>query len=209
MTTSTFLLFLKQFRKDFFHIGAALPSSSALGKAGAAYLAQKKGTVRVLEAGAGTGSFTRQIIPLLEPGDTLDAVEINASLIAHLRQRLKTEPGFQPKQGVTVNLINDDVRNISGQYDYIIFSLPLTNFPPALVEEILTLMMEHLKPGGVFSYVKYIFISRFKYWLGGAKTRQEMNANRRVIEKFAARYQIEKRAVMFNMPPTWVYYWRK
>ncbi|HHJ06072.1 MAG TPA: hypothetical protein ENK24_01075, partial [Anaerolineae bacterium] len=124
MTTSSFLLFLKQFRQDFFHIGAALPSSSALGRAGAAYVAQKKGSVRVLEAGAGTGSFTRQIIPLLEPGDTLDAVEINPHLIAHLRQRLQSEPGFQPKKGVTVNLINDDVRNISGEYDYIVFSLP-------------------------------------------------------------------------------------
>ena len=209
MTTSSFLLFLKQFRQDFFHIGAALPSSSALGRAGAAYVAQKKGSVRVLEAGAGTGSFTRQIIPLLEPGDTLDAVEINPHLIAHLRQRLQSEPGFQPKKGVTVNLINDDVRNISGEYDYIVFSLPLTNFPPALVEEILTSMMEHLKPGGVFSYVKYIFISRFKYWFGGAKTRQEMNANREIIDRFAAQYQIEKRAVMLNLPPTWVYYWRK
>ncbi|HEY84099.1 MAG TPA: methyltransferase domain-containing protein, partial [Chloroflexi bacterium] len=148
----SFLLFLKQFREDFFHIGAALPSSSALGRAGAAYLAKKEGPVRVLEAGAGTGSFTRQIIHLLEPGDIFDVVEINPNLIAHLRQRLENEAGFQPREGVTVNLINDDVRRAAtGEYDYIIFSLPLTNFPPSLVQEILELMMARLKPGGVFS----------------------------------------------------------
>lgn len=207
---SSMSLFFRQFRRDFFHMGAVLPSSRYLGRAGAAYLAQKQGPVRVLEAGAGTGSFTREIIPLLEPGDTLDAVELNTGLLARLQRRLYTEATFAPRPGVTVNLINADIRSVaSGQYDYIIFSLPLTNFPPALVEEILSLMMARLKPGGVFSYVKYIFISRLKYWWGNHNIKAGMDANQAIIQSFAARYQINRRAVLRNVPPTWVYYWQK
>jgi phospholipid N-methyltransferase len=210
MITNSTRLFFEQFRNDFFHMGAVLPSSSALARAGVAYLAQKQGPVRVLEAGAGTGSFTREIIPLLEAGDTVDVVELSSDLMALLRQRFETEPEFQPKAGVTVNLINADVRSISaGQYDYIVFSLPLTNFPPLLVEEILALMIERLKPGGVFSYVKYIFISRFKYQFSGADVRANLDANQSIIQSFASRYQIDQRAVMLNVPPTWVYYWQK
>ncbi|MCG3212152.1 MAG: hypothetical protein FOGNACKC_05800 [Anaerolineae bacterium] len=210
MTTNSTRLFFQQFRRDFFHMGAVLPSSAALGRAGVAYLAQKQGSVRVLEAGAGTGSFTREIVPLLQPGDTLDAVELNGDLVALLKQRFATEPEFQSRPGVTVNLINADVRSISsGQYDYIVFSLPLTNFPPALVEEILTLMLARLKPGGVFSFVKYIFISRFKYLFSRADVKSHMDTNQAIIHAFAAKYQINQRAVLANVPPTWVYYWQK
>jgi phospholipid N-methyltransferase len=204
-------LFIRQFKDDFFHMGAILPSSRYLGQAGVSYLARRDPAqpVRVLEAGAGTGSFTREIVPLLRSGDTLDAVELNGSLVAHLRQRFATEPEFQAAPGVEINLINADVRSIAGEYDYIVFSLPLTNFPPPLVEEILALMIERLKPGGVFSYVRYIFISRFKYAFGGAATRSQMEANAAIIARFAARYQIDQQAVTRNVPPTWVYYWQR
>jgi phosphatidylethanolamine/phosphatidyl-N-methylethanolamine N-methyltransferase len=203
-------LFFRHYIRDFFHIGAVLPSSGALGRAAAAYLAQKQGPARVLEAGAGTGAFTAEIMPLLSPGDTLDVVEINPALMEALKQRFAQEPRFQAP-GVQVNFITADVRQIakSQQYDYIVFSLPLTNFPPALVQEILDLMLSLLKPGGVFSFVKYIFISRFKYLLGGAAIRAAMRANQQIIAGFAGRYQIERRAVLKNVPPSWVYYWQK
>ncbi|MCB0226788.1 MAG: hypothetical protein KDI02_24040, partial [Anaerolineae bacterium] len=121
-------LFVRQFMSDFFHMGAVLPSSRYLGQAGAAYLAQKQGRVDVLEVGSGTGSFTREIVPLLDAGDRLDMVEINTDLIAYLRRRFETEPAFQLKPGVTANFINSDVRGLAGRftYDYIVFSLPLT-----------------------------------------------------------------------------------
>ncbi|MCB9078507.1 MAG: methyltransferase domain-containing protein [Anaerolineaceae bacterium] len=204
-------LFIRQFMSDFFHMGAVLPSSHYLGQAGAAYLTQKQGRVDVLEVGSGTGSFTREIAPLLDAGDRLDMVEINTDLIAYLRRRFETEPAFQLKPGVTANFINSDVRGLAGHftYDYIVFSLPLTNFPPEMVQSILNLMIERLKPGGVFSYVKYAFISRFKYLLGGAATRSAMKQNQEIIRSFAQLYQIEQRLVWRNVPPAWTFYWQK
>ena len=191
-------------------MGAVLPSSGALARSGVAYLAQKAGPVRVLEAGAGTGPFTRQIVPLLQSGDVLDIVEINPQLIAYLQQQFEQEAAFQTRPGVAVNFLCQDLRRIEPkQYDYIVFSLPLTNFPPAMVQEILELMIERLKPGGVFSYVKYIFISRLKYLFSGSNVKLRMRANQKIIQSFAGRYQIERRAVIPNVPPTWVYYWQK
>jgi phospholipid N-methyltransferase len=204
-------LFFQQFFEDFFHVGAILPSSRYLGQAVVSYLAQKQGQVRVLEAGAGTGPFTREIVPLLQPGDILDAVELNSKLIDTLEQRFAQEPEFQTPEGVTANLIADDVRNVAKhhQYDYIVFSLPLTNFPPELVQEILDLMMDRLKPGGVFSYVHYIFVSRFKYVFSSSAVRAEIRANKEIIASFANQYQIERRAVVRNIPPSWSYFWQK
>jgi phospholipid N-methyltransferase len=205
------LLFWQQFRDDFIQVGAVLPSSVALGQAAVAYLAQKQGPVEVLEAGSGTGSFTREIVPLLEPGDSLDAVEINPSLINHLHQRFQNEPAFQASPNVDIRLINANLLHFpfKKQYDYIIFSLPLTNFPPQLVEEFLTLMVKHLKPGGVFSYVKYVWIGQFKYLFSGIETKSEMTQTRQIIKGFADQYQFDRRVVMANVPPTWVHYWRK
>jgi len=203
-------LFFRQFVSDFSHMGAILPSSRALARSVVAYLAQKQGPVRVLEAGAGTGAFTRDIVSLLKAGDSFDIVEINPKLIAYLQQRFEQEAGFQPKPGVEINFINDDIRNIEPKtYHYIIFSLPLTNFPPSLVQEILDFMIECLEPGGVFSYVKYIFIGRLKYLFSGPPIKASMKSNQNIIKSFADRYQIERRSVLLNVPPTWVFYWRK
>jgi phosphatidylethanolamine/phosphatidyl-N-methylethanolamine N-methyltransferase len=203
-------LFFQQFRQNPFQTGAILPGSKALAQAMVAYLAQKQGQVHVLEVGAGTGAFTTRIIPLLQPGDSLDIVEINPKLMAYLRQQCQMEPRFQT-DGIEVRFINDDIRNVSFQadYEYIIFSLPLTNFPSAMVQEILELMMSHLKPGGVFSYVKYIFIGRLKYLLGGPTVRAEMKASQEIINVFARQHQLERRAILRNVPPAWTYYWQK
>jgi len=210
-SASALQLFWRNFRRNFFEMGAILPSSGALAQAGVAYLAQKQKPAQVLEVGAGTGAFTREIVPLLQPGDTLDVVEINPELMTHLQQRFRQEPAFKITAGVEVNFITADIRRVPFQhpYDYIIFSLPLTNFPPSMVEEILNLMIEHLKPGGVFSYVKYIFIGRLKYLLGGSTVRTEMTANQKIIRGFASQYQVERRAVWRNIPPAWAYYWQK
>ncbi|NJN81842.1 MAG: hypothetical protein HC802_05825 [Caldilineaceae bacterium] len=72
MTIRSQRMFWNQFIENYAAVGALLPSSRALGQAGAAYLGHPRSTpIRVLEAGAGTGSFTCEAIPLLRPGDRL------------------------------------------------------------------------------------------------------------------------------------------
>jgi phospholipid N-methyltransferase len=203
-------LFFQQFKQHFFEVGAILPSSPALGRAAAAYLAQKQGPAQVLEVGAGTGAFTKEIAPLLKPGDSLDLVEINPNLMVYLRQQFQQQPQLL-RPGVNLTFITEDIRQVAfdHDYDYIIFSLPLTNFPPAMGQEILDLMMTQLKPGGIFSHVRYAFIGRVKYLLSGAEGQANIRAYRKMMRQFAGRYQIDRRLVWLNVPPTWVFYWQK
>jgi phosphatidylethanolamine/phosphatidyl-N-methylethanolamine N-methyltransferase len=203
-------LFFRQFIRHPFETGAILPSSRALGRAMVAYLARKQGRADVLEVGAGSGAFTTAILPLLQPGDTLDVVEINPELMAFLRQRLEREFPM-PTDSVRVRFFNDDVRHapLEQDYDYIVFSLPLTNFPLAMVQEILERMLRHLKPGGVFSYVKYIGLGRLKYLASSAAARADMRAKQAYVDRLARQYQVERRAVLRSLPPAWTFYWRK
>jgi phospholipid N-methyltransferase len=129
----------------------------------------------------------------------------------YLKNRFKQDPRFVTQAGVTVNFITADVRQLdpAKTYDYIIFSLPLTNFPSPMVEEILTLMMARLKPGGIFSYVHYIFFGRLKYLSSSSAGKATIRRNQAIIKRFADQYQIERRAVLANVPPSWVYYWQK
>jgi hypothetical protein len=76
-------------------------------------------------------------------------------------------------------------------------------------QEILDLMMTQLKPGGIFSHVRYAFIGRVKYLLSGAEGQANIRAYRKMMQQFAGRYQIDRRLVWLNIPPTWVFYWQK
>jgi hypothetical protein len=78
-----------------------------------------------------------------------------------------------------------------------------------MVEDILTIMMDHLQPGGVFSYVRYAGLSRLRHFFGTSSEQAQLCARQSIIDRFAKRYQIGQRLVWANIPPTWVHYWRK
>ncbi len=180
-----------------------------MAKAITSYLSQKQGRVNVLEAGPGSGAFTGEIVSRLQRDDTLDLVEINPLFVSVLQNRVQTEALFQSHRN-RITLINADLRHLplTRTYDYIVSSLPFANFPPDLMEEVLLVILDHLKPGGIFSFVNYIFIGRLKF-LAGSSTWQNYRKNRTIIERYAQEYQFARRAIVANIPPTWVLYWRK
>lgn len=202
-------LFLQQFSKNFVDIGTLFPSSVYLAQASVAYLTEKKGPITVLEAGAGTGSLTKVILQLLKPDDSLDLIELNPELTSFLQQRLRHDPAFQHE--TNLRLINGNLLHfpLKRQYDFIVCSLPFSNFPPAMVNALMTKMMAQLKSGGVFSYIKYAGLKRLKYAFGTPDIRTSMKEKQTLINRFKRTYQIEQRLVWANFPPTWVYYWRK
>jgi phospholipid N-methyltransferase len=203
-------LFFREYLSNFMHVGAVLPSSAALGRAAAVYVISKDGPARILEAGAGTGSFTCEIVPHLQPGDQLDAVEINPLLLGYLQRRL-AQDGSLSRPGVQVRLIQADLLRFpfGGQYDYIVFSLPLTIFPPEMVREVLEIMLDHLRPGGVFSYVRYALLGRLRYLVGNRQEQDDLSRRQAIIADYAQKYEVGRQLVLANMPPTWVTYWRK
>lgn len=207
------LLFAQEFVKHLREVGAILPSSRYLGRASAKHIRPAGGLtrpIRVLEAGAGTGSFTCEIIPRLSTGDSLDAIELNSMLCSMLHDRLSRN-GLLSDPSVEVNLINGDLLffPLDTTYDRIVSSLPLTNLPVAFVELFLSRMMALLKPGGVFSYVQYAALGTMKVAVGNSAARTKIEQKSAVMQTYAEQYQFERSLVWRNVPPTWVYYWRK
>src|SRR5262245_57412576 len=86
--------FFREYRRHVRTTGSLLPSSRFLARALVAELRRPRGPYRILEVGPGTGSVTREILRYLQPGDRLDAVEINSHFVHLLRRRFESERPF-------------------------------------------------------------------------------------------------------------------
>ncbi|MCI0420825.1 MAG: methyltransferase domain-containing protein [Acidobacteria bacterium] len=203
-------LFYSQFRDSFTTTGAIAPSSPLLGKAITHPLSQRPSRpVRVLEVGAGTGAFTRQILKHLRAGDQLDIYELNSRFCDYLR----AHPPWQEcaLKGIFCRLHNADVRGVSteSRYDYIVCGLPFNNFEPEVVSEILSVLIERLSPEGVFSYFEYIFSHEFKSRFLKPSDRQRMIRVGAIVRAFIRKHQFGYRQVWLNLPPAKARYCRK
>jgi phosphatidylethanolamine/phosphatidyl-N-methylethanolamine N-methyltransferase len=195
-------LFYAEFRRHFVTTGAIAPSGAALARAITAPLAAAPGPRRVLEAGAGTGVFTREILRHLEAGDTLDIYEINPVFLPWLERR--KEQARIEARGIhcTVHACDLGLAPAEPRYDFIISGLPLNNFAPQRVGEILELLESRLRPGGVLSYFEYLYIRDLKRALVHDRAeRARIEAVTAVVEGFLARHRHQAETVVWNLPP--------
>ena len=179
--------FLKQFWKEKKMVGAMAPSSR--------FLAKKMlknidfSTVKTLvELGPGTGVFTKEIIQKMAPDAILLVFELNDNFYESLKNLIHDS---------RVHLIHDSAEKIKhyltekqlDKTDYIISSLPLSNFPLTLRQTILEESKQALTENG-----KYI---QFQYSL----------QNKRQINRIFPEIDIE--FTPLNFPPAFVLTCRK
>jgi phosphatidylethanolamine/phosphatidyl-N-methylethanolamine N-methyltransferase len=145
--------FIKQFWKEKKMVGSMIPSSR--------YLADKMlenidfESARVLvELGPGTGVFTEKILEKMHKEAKILVFELNEDFFNLLQKRIN-----DPR----VILINDSaesmeqyltVNNLSSA-DYVISSLPLTNFTAALRKQILENSKRILRDNGKYIQFQY------------------------------------------------------
>ncbi|CAN5294590.1 rRNA adenine N-6-methyltransferase family protein [soil metagenome] len=201
--------FVSVSRRNFHDVGAVLPSSRYLGRALASNLGSRTTGCRILEAGPGTGPVTKQILTRLIPGDQLDLVELNEQFVTHLQNRLEHDPAFSPFKS-QVRVLCKPIERVEGVgvYDYIVSGLPLNNFSPALVRQILHAFKRLLKPGGILSYFEYAYIRQMKTPFCKSSERRRLSQVGRLVGKCIREAQIRQQHVLFNVPPALVHHLR-
>ncbi|MET7694070.1 methyltransferase [Streptomyces sp. NPDC005483] len=201
-------MFLAEAARDLRTTGAVAPSGKALARALTDPVrAQGPRPLSVLEVGAGTGAITRVLIPQLSRGSRLDIVEANPRFATRLRSLVAAHPALadRPAQ-VTVhqtlleNLATDE------RYDVIVSGLPLTNFTPAQVEQIMSRYMELLHPGGILTYFAYLGTRRARALTASRTEARRHAAVDEVMTGYQRRYAVGRWTVWANVPPAYAWH---
>ncbi|GAA4830851.1 class I SAM-dependent methyltransferase [Kitasatospora terrestris] len=203
--------FLIEAVRDLRTTGAVAPSSKALARL-LTDPVQQHGPhpLNVLEAGAGTGSVTRTLVPRLSPGSRLDIVEANARFASRLRHLVRTHPQLAGEnERVRVHHARVEQLDTGRPYDVIVSGLPFTNFTPAQVETVMNRYMQLLHPGGTLTYFAY---RGTRYARVLTSSRAEVRRHRAVEEVLAGyqrRYATGCWTVWGNLPPADVWQLRR
>lgn len=183
-------------------IGAIAESSKDLARAITTYITSTKYlSRRILEVGAGTGVFTRELVTKLGPNDHLDVVELTEDLCKLLRDE------FGNNKSVTI-FCGDILKWQPGEssYDYIVSGLPFNSFPAVLVQQITEQFIRLAKPNGYISFFEYLYLPHLRPLLMSKKEQEDYEATRKVILNFVNKYKTSEKNVHFNLPPAKVYY---
>jgi phosphatidylethanolamine/phosphatidyl-N-methylethanolamine N-methyltransferase len=205
--------FLTQFIRNYETTGSIIPSGRALGNALCRHVGQGSAQ-KILEAGPGTGAVTGCIIERLRADDHLWMVELNPTFAAHLRDAFKQKPRFRDVAD-RCHLVEGSVQHLGpmgladhGQFDLVISGLPLNNFSPEDVRDILQAYSTLLKPGGVLSFFQYILLRPAKMFVSGGPERNRLKDVGRAIEGMLGEKEFAREWVWPNVPPAWVHHIR-
>ena len=201
------LLIIKHCRENFQRTGTVTPSSRYLARAMTAPLASVNGdpaSVNVLEVGIGTGTLTRAIAARLRPQDRLVAYEINDEFVEWIRQQLATDPALANARD-RIEIVHAPIQNIARApaFDFIISSLPFSNFPAELVREIFDVFRAVIKPGGTISFYEYVGSHTVRLWFSEPEKRRRLRAVINTIRQFRGKHLIATDFVLFNVPPAY------
>ncbi|MFQ5729674.1 MAG: class I SAM-dependent methyltransferase [Waddliaceae bacterium] len=197
------VLFLFQFFRHPQDIGSLTPSSAALADAMTRYVnnenpqSEKK---HYLEAGAGTGAFTRAIIEKLGPNDHLDIIEINQKFCERLKKK------YMHYENVSIHVGSVLEWKPHYQYDAIVSSLPFNAFRSQFVSDIYEHYRKITKPGGVVSYCEYMALPGIRKVFLKPSARKELQETLDVSSSFEKNYEIREDKVFANFPPASVHH---
>jgi len=198
-------LFLRQAVGAFYSTGAVCPSSGFLARAMVRPLERRAGAapLRVLEAGPGTGVFSRRIAQRLQERDRLDLVELNPRFAQWMREWAER----LPSEGPRAQVFHEDILRFEPEapYDFVVSGLPLNNFPPALADDLLGKLVELGRPGAFITFFQYLGLRRMKSAFAKRERRQTLQRLGAVIDGWIERHGVGVERVWLNVPPAGVY----
>lgn len=207
-TLSEYRVFFGQFLRAYQTTGAITPSSRWLAAALSRYV-PGDGTRHILEVGPGTGAVTRSIVRNLRPSDRLDLVELNPTFVEALRGRFQNDPQFAAVAD-RAQVIHRSIEDLpqTPTYDAIVSGLPLNNFSTDLVERILRVFGNLLKPGGTLSFFEYVAVRPARAAFSSRADRQRLREIGGALGRLFAEGEFRRECVLRNFPPAWVHHVR-
>jgi phospholipid N-methyltransferase len=201
--------FLSQFLRNYQTTGAVIPSGRALASALCRHVGTGPAPQRILEAGPGTGAVTGRIIERMRPQDQLWMVELNPAFAAHLRRAFQERPAFR-NVADRCHLVEGSLQELdqAGQFDVVVSGLPLNNFSPADVRQILDAYATLLKAGGIVSFFQYILIRPAKMIVSLGSERARLKGVGDAIDRVLGQREFAREWVWPNVPPAWVHHLR-
>lgn len=147
----------KKMWKRFVERGAIASSSTWLARRMVAAIPEGE-NLTIVELGAGTGSFTGNILEKLGPKGVLIVVEINPKLAKHLSEKFSDS---------RVHVVSGDALTLTKhlkqvgivQVDCVISGLPLGNFSSDMQDRLLTEIHNVLKMDGTYIQFQYFMAS--------------------------------------------------
>jgi phospholipid N-methyltransferase len=144
------LHFLRAFLAHPSRVGAVLPTSVRAVR-DMLDLGDIAGARVVVELGAGTGVYTREILARLSPGARLLALEIDPRLAELLAQQFQ-DPRLEV---ICASAENLHEHLVGVKADVVVSGLPFTSLESGLRKRILDQMLAALAPGGVALVLQY------------------------------------------------------
>lgn len=142
------LVFLREWAAAPLQMASVTPSSKSLARLMTAGLGPESGPV--IELGPGTGVFTRAMLERGLAEEDLALIELNRPLAEQLERRY---PKAQVHCMSAGDLANKNVFESGAQT--IVSGLGILSMPDPLVEQILTGILHHLRPGGAYIQFTY------------------------------------------------------
>lgn len=185
---------LEQFLKKPLTTGAVCASSESLAKELTDSIGLET-AVSAAELGPGTGAVTKVILGRIPEKCRFFTVELNPDVIQVFQQNFPAVTVYNDSAANLPELIRRE--NLTA-LDAVISGLPWAVFPDGLQEQILSSILQTLRPGGCFTTFAY---------LQGLLLPSGMHFRKRIENMFS---KVEKSPVVWNnFPPAFVYRCRK
>ncbi len=177
-------------------VGTICSTSVFVAKAMAPKIHISDGPKVIVELGVGTGSITKEILKHLRPQDCYIGIEANSKFLEVCQDGLCVND-----QNISVNFEHGFAQNIReilkkygiSQVDEIICTIPFRILPKKDTAEILRNARKVLKPGGHFTFIRYIW----------APENKDVS---RTLYDFSV---VEKKIIVRNIPPAEIIKMRK
>ena len=206
---ANYRLFWQEFRRTFHSTGAVLPSGRSLCRALARHVAGNGRPRRILEVGPGTGVVTDEILLQMGPSDTLTLVELNDRFVAALRERLESDPRWQPHaRRVQIEHLPVQKLETDKPFDAIVSGLPFNNFEPETIQNIFDRLAQLGRPGTTLSFFEYVGVRKAKGLVSKRDERRRLAGVEAALAKARHAWQFDRDCVLANVPPAWVHHLR-